>query len=136
MSITLADMKVGYALLSDRYPALLAWLRQTSTIAGLMGLAGVVASLMTGQADIATSIPIITASLVGLLLPGHPEAAASVRQAAVDAVQLAHVETRGAALRAMPADLVEVANGLGLDPAAVAAGRASVGLVAKGTTPG
>lgn len=123
------NLRLSYALLSAARPALFAWLRQTSTILGLAGVAGIVVGAVMGELQWNLAIPALASSLVAIVMPGHPEAAEAVRAAAADAVALSDAATRAAALRTMPADLVVMAEQLGLDPATVALGRVALGLV-------
>lgn len=121
------SLSIAYALFDARYPRLAAWARQTSTILGIVGIVGIVVGVVLGEMSWSLAIPAVASAVTALVLPGHPEAEASVRRAAEVAVQLADKESRGAAIAALPADLIELGRTLGVDPVALALARAGLG---------
>lgn len=69
--------------------ALLSWLRQPTTIAGLATLAGIATSLALHETSVELAFPLIVAAIVGLALPDNSAARAGASLLAVDALAVA-----------------------------------------------
>ena len=63
-----------------------AWLRQTSTIAGLATIAGTAAAAAMGSITWPVAIPTLVGAVVAIALPGAPDAKAVAEKAAAAAI--------------------------------------------------
>ncbi len=67
--------------------AVLAWTRQPTTVAGLSTLCGTLAALLTAQVGWQSALPLLVASLVGIVLPDNAGAKMAIEHLVADAVQ-------------------------------------------------
>ena len=97
------------AALKARFPGLLAWLRQTSTILGLATSVGIVTAALQHTMSWDVAAPGLAGALVSMLMPGHPDVETMARRAALDAVLLAQHDPRFVGAAGFATD---VGNGL------------------------
>ncbi len=68
-------------------PALLGFLRQPTTIAGISGLVTTFVAVTTHQMDIGAAVPIVAGSITAILMPDNTGAKTAVQSLATDVVK-------------------------------------------------
>lgn len=66
---------------------LVAWMRQPTTVAGLSALSGTAVALLGAQMSWQSSLPLLVASFVGIVLPDNAGAKVAIGHLVADAVQ-------------------------------------------------
>ncbi|MGI4941825.1 MAG: hypothetical protein ACRYHQ_14900 [Janthinobacterium lividum] len=65
----------------------IAWMRQPTTVAGLSALSGTAVALLGAQMSRQSSLPLLVASFVGIVLPDNAGAKLAIGHLVADAVQ-------------------------------------------------
>ncbi|HEY0203829.1 MAG TPA: hypothetical protein VGC15_06760 [Acetobacteraceae bacterium] len=94
IAYVLAQVALLFAAVRARFPALVSWLRQTSTILGFATAVGIIAAVLQGTMGWDVAVPGLAGALVSVLMPGHPDVETAARRAALDAVLLVQRDPR------------------------------------------
>ena len=87
------------------------WVTQTSTILGIAGVLGVLTALAGHSITLDAAVPLLVTALTGMVMPGRPDAAATLQRVAAAAVLAAHQQTRQAGI----GELIEELHKAGAD---------------------
>ena len=125
------------ASLEAKFPKVLAWLRQPTTILGIASLAGIVAGACTGEVTLLQAFPLAVTAAMAVALPDNAAAGVAATKAATDALLLAHSQTRATAIRNLSMDALDAAAAVpgapvaALQAAAVVAGAGVLAPIAE-----
>ena len=96
--------------LTARFPKLMAFIRQPTTIIGLGTIAGLIDAVATGLMPLALAIPPLVGAVVAVAIPEQASAATVAAKVAADAGRLADPAQRGEAIKALTKDALDLAG--------------------------